>query len=154
MYLALSARKPNESFLDADWAGDASHVFYEYVFMAENCVFPCCAKKHNVVLLSSIVAEFVEISVAATVAFYIRNLLSKLNCLHNETAQCLVKYPTCLSRSKHIATKYHNVKDMYVKGEIVVTYMSTGETMSDILPKNVCRIKHCKIARCIEFVFL
>ena len=70
----------------------------------------------------------------------------------NQSAQCLVKNQTYHSRSKHIAIKYHHVRDMYAKGEIVVTYMPTGEMLSDISTKNLCRVKHSKFTRCMGVV--
>ena len=126
--------------------------------MAADCVFSGCAKKQNIVSLSSTEAEYVAISAAATEAVYIRKLLVELNFLHNrpmnfyndnQSVQCLVKNPTYHSRSKHIAIKFRHVRDMYANGEIVVTYMSTGEMLSNILTKNLCRVKHSKFTKCM-----
>lgn len=147
--------KPIECFVDADWAGDANDrkSFSGYVFVIANCVFAWSARKQNVVSLSSTEAEYVAISAAATEAVYVRKMLAELHFPFNgpmtiyndnQSAQCLVKNPTYHSRSKHIAIKYHHVRDMHSKGEIEVKYVSTNEMMSDILTKNLCRIKHCK----------
>lgn len=152
--------KEIECFVDADWAGDASDrkSFSGYVFVAADCVFAWNARKQNVVSLSSTEAEYVAISAAATEVAYIRKLLAELKFHHNgpmtiyndnQGAQCLVKNPTYHSRSKHIAIKYHHVRDMYSRGEIKVMYMSTNDMMSDILTKNLCRIKHCKFTNCM-----
>lgn len=146
--------KEVECFVDADWAGDSTDrkSFSGYVFVAANCVFTWSSRKQKVVSLSSTEAEYVAISAAATEATYIRKLLAELN-FHqngpmtiyndNQSAQCLVKIPTYHSRSKHIAIKYHHVRDMYSKGEIKVTYMPTNDMMADILTKNLCKVKHC-----------
>ena len=59
--------------MDADWGGDASNrkSFSGYVLVAADCVFSWCAKKQNIVSLSSTEAEYVAISAAATEAIYI-----------------------------------------------------------------------------------
>lgn len=150
--------KPVECFVDADWAGDASDrkSFTGYSFVAAGCVFAWSARKQSVVSLSTTEAEYIAISAAATEVSYLRKILSELNFPHhgpmvvfndNQSSHCLVKNPTYHSRSKHIAIKYHHVRDMFNKGEIKVVYIPTDDMFSDILTKNLCKIKHSKFVK-------
>ena len=149
--------KAVECFVDADWAGDTKDrkSFSGYVFVAAGCVFAWSAKKQNLVALSSTEAEYVALSNAATEVVYVRKLLTELGFPlngpmtmynDNQSAQCLVKNPTYHSRSKHIAIKYHHIRDMHSNEAIEVKYIPTDEMMADILTKNLCKIKHYKFS--------
>lgn len=130
--------------------------FSGYAFVAANCAFSWNARKQSVVSLSSTEAEYIAISAAATEAVYIRKLLEELKfpqnepmTIHNDnqSAQCLVKNPTLHSRSKHIAIRYHQVRDMFSKDEIKLKYVPTDDMMADVLTKNLCKIKHFKFVK-------
>ena len=152
--------QPIECHVDADWAGDLRDrkSFSGYVFVVAGCVFAWSARKQSLVALSSTEAEYVAISMASTEAVYIRKLVDELGFPENgpmtiyndnQSAQCLVRNPSFHSRSKHIAIKYHHVRDMHLNKEVEVKYMPTEKMMSDILTKNLSKIKHFKFTQCM-----
>jgi hypothetical protein len=44
-------------------------------------------------------------------------------------------------KSKHIEIKYHYIKDMVQKGEVMLQYVVTDEQVADVLTKMVSRMK-------------
>lgn len=65
----------------------------------------------------------------------------------NQSAQHLVKNPIYHARSKHIDIKYHHIRNAYKNNEITLNYVSTNEMLSDILTKNLQKIKHLKFTK-------
>ena len=87
------------------------------------------SKKQSYIGLPTAEAEYMSLTFAAQEAIW-------LNCLHvelqkesitpaiiyedNQSAICMTKNPTFHSRSKHIAIKYHFIRDEVKKGKIDV----------------------------------
>jgi len=62
----------------------------------------------------------------------------------NQSAQCLAKNATFHARSKHIDIKYHYIRDLYKKKIIDIEYVPTEDMISDVLTKNLSKVKHIK----------
>ena len=150
--------KPIECFVDADWGCDASDKksFTGYTFVAAGGVFSWESKKQNLVALSSTEAEYVAVSTAAKEAVYIKKLITEMGFnganpmvlnSDNQSAQHLIKNPVYHARSKHIDIKYHHIRSLYKDNVINLNYVNTNEMMSDILTKNLSKIKHCKFTQ-------
>lgn len=150
--------QPIECFVDADWGGDASDrkSYTGCSFVAAGSVFSWESKKQNLVALSSTEAEYVALSTAAKEAVYIKKLITEIGFgikspmvlnSDNQSAQHLVKNPIYHARSKHIDIKYHHIRELYKNNEITLNYVNTNEMMSDILTKNLPKVKHCKFTQ-------
>ena len=53
----------------------------------------------------------------------------------NESAICMVDNPVEHSRTKHIAIRYHFLRDHQQRGDIEIAYINTKEQLADIFTK-------------------
>ena len=116
------------------------------------------SKKQSVVALSSTEAEYIAITHAAKEATWLRHLLSELYSplvlrypiilySDNKSAIELVKNATFHSRTKHIAIRYHYVREAYNDGIIFLDHRGTDDMPADVFTKPLVRIKLTKFAR-------
>jgi hypothetical protein len=134
-------------YCDADWAGDVddrkSHG--GYVFTLGSGAISWSSKRQSVVALSSCEAEYMSLSEAAKELVWLRSLLGDMGfeqtksviCCDNQGAVALSKNPVDSKRSKHIDTRYHFVRDLWERGELVVEYLPTSKMPADFLTKPV-----------------
>jgi len=120
--------------------------------IAGGAVFTWASKKQSMVAQSSTEAKYVALLTAAREDAYVRKLINELGFGNlqvqiygdNQSAHCLVKNYTYHSRSKHID---HYVRELYKKKIIEIKYVPTENMISDVLIKNLNRVKH---ERCIR----
>jgi hypothetical protein len=79
-------------------------------------------------------AEYITINTVIKEAVYIRTLLKELGFYkqskssiytNNNGALLLAKNPIFHERTKHIAVKYHYIRDLIIKGIIDLNYISS-----------------------------
>jgi hypothetical protein len=101
--------------------------------------------------LSSTEAEYIAVSRATQEAIWLRQLLEELG--HKQTVptelQCdnqgalaLIRNPGNHPRTKHIAIRYHYIREAVVSGQLQVRYCPTNEMAADIMTKSLGRVKH------------
>lgn len=134
-----------KGFCDADWAGDQRDrkSTSGYLFMFANCLIVWSSKKQTSVSLSSTESEYIALSMAASEACWLINLLNdfsfqntcpiKLFC-DNQSA-ILNASTDCVKRLKHVDIRYHFVKDLIKNKKICIEYISTCEQPADMLTK-------------------
>jgi hypothetical protein len=94
--------------------------------------------------------EFVIFSAAVQEAVWLRRFLNHLGFCENETDPMLVhsdsqaaiaytKDPKYHSKTKHIDTKYNFVRDMMVKKQVYMHYISTHKMVADPFTKAIPR---------------
>lgn len=105
------------------------------------------SQKQQSVSLPSKDAEYVGQTMTATTVMWSRNLLHELQIsgtvpknatviyADNQEAIKLAENPIFQKRSKHIAVKYHNTRDLIQSGEITLQYKKTQEMIADGLTK-------------------
>ena len=151
-----------EGFTDANWGNDTDdrHSICGYVFTLNHGAVSWSSKKQSVVALSSTEAEYIGITHAAKEAIWIRHLLSELYSplvlnypitlyCDNKSAIELVKNATFHSRTKHIAIRYHYIREAYNEGTIVLDHRGTDDMPADVFTKPLIRIKLNKFARLV-----
>ena len=62
--------------------------------------------------------------------------------IDNQSAIALFKNPEHHERTKHIAIRYHFIRDIYEAGTIELEYVPTGDQVADVLTKALGREKH------------
>jgi hypothetical protein len=139
-------------YADADWGGDLDErkSTSGYIFLLNNGVISWSSKKQNCISLSTMKAEFMAFSVALQEAVWFRRFLNHLGFCENENDPVLVhsdsqatiaytKDPKYHSKTKHIDTKYNFVRDMVVKKQVCIQYISTHKMMAGPFTKTIRR---------------
>ena len=138
-------------YSDADWAGDleSRKSTSGYIFRLGNCTISWRSKKQPIVALSSTEAEYVALCSASQEAIWLRNLVKNIGfpckgptTIHedNQGAIALSKNPKDHPRTKHIAVKYHFIREQLQNDTIDLKYCPTGEMLADIFTKGLPRI--------------
>ena len=143
-------RKGDQSMLtgyvDSDYAGDAEsgRSTTGFVFQLGNSPITWHSKKQPTVALSSTEAQYRALSDSARETIWLMSLLKdlgfkKLNPVttfcENESSIKLAYNPVFISRTKHITTHYHFVREKVASGEIQVLHVPTIEQTADLLTK-------------------
>jgi hypothetical protein len=101
------------------------------------------SKKQNSVALSTAEAEYIAVGHCCAQLLWMRQTLSDygykltkvpLLC-DNESAIRMADNPVEHSRTKHIAIRYHFLRDHQQRGDIEIAYVSTKEQLADIFTK-------------------
>ena len=158
--LKFGASGGAEGYSDANWGNnlDNRHSICRYAFTLNGGAISWSSKKQSVVALSSTEAEYIAITHAAKEATWLRHLLSELYSplvlrypiilySDNKSAIELVKNATFHSRTKHIAIRYHYVREAYNDGIIFLDHRGTDDMPADVFTKPLVRIKLTKFAR-------
>lgn len=99
--------------------------------------------------LLSMEAEYKAMSDSCQEAVWLRSLLSELKLrplstipLHvdNEGAEALARNPPHHSRTKHIHTRYHFVRECVQDGSVTVRHVSSSDVVADCLTKPLEKI--------------
>ena len=109
-------------YSDSDWGGDLDNrkSTSGYVFQIGGGPVSWQSRKQSCVALSTSEAEYIALTPAAQEAIWLRQLLSELEqepekkvviYEDNQSTICLSKNPQFHGHSKHIAIKYHFIRD-------------------------------------------
>jgi hypothetical protein len=132
-------------YSDADWAGckiNRKSTSGTCQFLGRSLV-PWASKKQNSVALSTAEAEYIAASHCCAQLLWMRQTLrdygyklTKVPLLcDNESAIRMADNLVEHSRTKHIAIRYHFLRDHQQKGDIEIAYINTKEQLADIFTK-------------------
>ncbi|KAJ1518951.1 hypothetical protein ONE63_011439 [Megalurothrips usitatus] len=115
------------------------------------------SRKQKSVALSTTEAEYVAMSEATKESVYLGYMLGELldiNCslslyCDNRGAIDLANNPVFHRRSKHIAIRYHFIREALEKGLINISHVPTGEMLADFLTKALPKPTFMKCICCI-----
>ncbi|CAL3962787.1 unnamed protein product [Diplocarpon coronariae] len=145
-----SPNKYITGYCDADYAGDigSAKSTTGYSFYLANCLFSWKSKLQSIIAQSTTEAEYMAINSAAKEAVYIKQILLELGFYiqnklplytDNNGALLLAKNPQFHERTKHIAVKYHYIRDLISKGEIDLIYINTLSQKADGFTKPLAK---------------
>lgn len=136
-------------YCDADWGGDQRDrkSTSGYLFLFANCLIMWGSKKQSSVSLSSTEAEYISMSMAASEACWLINLLHDLDVknvcpvkLYCDNQSAILNASTdSVKRLKHVDIRYHFIKDLITNKKIDIQYVSTCEQLADMLTKSLCK---------------
>jgi hypothetical protein len=149
-------------YCDADYAGDIASAKSTsgFIFYLACGLISWKSKLQSIIAQSTTEAEYIAINAALKEAIYIIGLLKELNLYNQEKlplytdnngALLLAKNPVFHERTKHIAVKYHYIRDMINKGIIELIYIPTEKQRADGFTKPLSRVK---FNRFIDFISL
>ncbi|KAG8475264.1 hypothetical protein CXB51_032125 [Gossypium anomalum] len=142
-------------YVDADFAGDLDRrrSLTGYVFTIGGCAISWKATLQTTVALSTTEAEYMAITEACKKAIWLKGLFSELNedlqistvFCDSQSAIFLTKDQMFHERTKHIDVRYHFVRDIIARGDIVVSKISTHENPADMMTKSlpITKFEHC-----------
>jgi len=150
-----SAANTNNSFYGFADAAFANHDDHKstsgYVFLASGGAITWKSKKQTTIALSSTEAEYVALSEAAREACWIRNLYEELGFPQdlptiikgdNDGSIAMAKNQQFHNRSKHIAIRWHWVRDLVDEKLIDIQTCRDPQQTADVLTKALPRPKH------------
>ena len=143
-------------YSDADWAGDLDDrkSTSGYLFQISGGAVTCRSKKQSCVALSTAEAEYMALSSTAQEAVWLRQLTAELGSPlktattifeDNQSAICMTKNPQFHGRTKHIAIKYHFIREQVGNGTIELKYCPTNEMLVDMFTKGLSREQFSKL---------
>ncbi|KAG8475483.1 hypothetical protein CXB51_032327 [Gossypium anomalum] len=124
-----------------------------YVFTIGGCAISWKATLQTTVALSTTEAEYMAITKACKEAIWLKGLFSELNedlqistvFCDSQSAIFLTKDQMFHEKTKHIDVRYHFVRDIIARGDIVVSKISTHENHADMITKSlpITKFEHC-----------
>ena len=133
------------AYSDSTWNSnpDNSRSRSGYAIFFNGCFIAWKSTLQKLVTLSSCEAEYVALNLAAREVIWLRRLLCELGfeqkpttiLVDNQSAIALTKHKMVKPRTKHIALRYHWIKEQVADGTIIVKYVPTGDNVADFLTK-------------------
>ena len=136
------------AYSDSNYAGDLDdrRSTSGSVFMMGTTAVSWASKKQPVVSLSATEAEYIAAASCACQCIWLRRILkhlglgeneaTKILCDNNSTIQ-LSKNPVLHGRSKHIAVRFHFLRDLVNEQVVQLKYCNTNEQVADVMTKAV-----------------
>jgi hypothetical protein len=160
----LSLDMDFHGFSNAAWSDDSdnSRSTSGYVFISNRGAIGWSSRRQSMVALSTTESEYIALSnagqhLAWLCAFFedighTQSAPTELLC-DNQAAIILSRDPQFRARSKHIARKFHFVRDDIVgKGQAVVRFVRTDDQVADIFTKALSHEKHWRFTRAMGLV--
>ena len=158
---------PNNNYItgytDSDYAGDinTSKSTNGYIFYLANGPISWKSKLQTIIVQNTTKAEYMAINAATKEAVYIKVLLEELGHYNqqkfpiytdNNGALLLAKNPVFHERTKHIAVKYHYIKDLIDQDIIDLIYINTINQKADGLTKALDKAKFKGFLKHLNFI--
>jgi hypothetical protein len=98
-----------------------------------------CGRKRTSVALSTVEAKYIALSMSVRKAVWLRKLLTDLSkhvldstIIHYGNQSCvkILDNPVFHDKSSHIEIKYHYIRDMVQRKEVLVQYLPTDEQVA------------------------
>nr|GFB07686.1 retrovirus-related Pol polyprotein from transposon TNT 1-94 [Tanacetum cinerariifolium] len=144
-------------FLDADYAGckdTFKSTFGGAQFLGEKLV-SWSSKKQDCMVLLTAKAEYVSLSACCAQVLWMRTHLTDygfhkiLNYCDSKSAIAISCNPVQHSRTKHIAVRYHFIKEHVEKGTIELYFVKTDYQLADIFTKALLADHFNYLVRCL-----
>jgi hypothetical protein len=150
-------------YCDSDLAGDIDtrKSTTGALFFLGKSLVSWQSLKQRVVALSSCEAEYIAVTTTTTQAIWMAQLLGELLGrepkvvelkVDNKSALALARNLVFHERIKHIDLRYHFIRNCLAEGTVSATYINTVDQLTDILTKELGRVKFQKLRARIGMV--
>jgi hypothetical protein len=142
-------------YSDSDFAGDVElrKSTSGYVFFFAGGIISVQSKRQSITALSTTEAEYYGLHKAVMEATWLRYIFKELGWTSkdvkkvkifgdNQASLQLTENPELHQRTKHIAVKYHYIREARSKGVVRFWYCPTKDMTADGLTKPLARVKH------------
>ncbi len=141
-----------EGWTDASWADnvDTGRSTSGYLFIIGGTAVSWASRKQETVALFSTEAEYMGQSAATQEVIWLRGLISEITnkelepttlFADNRGAVALAVNPTFHRRTKHIAIRYHFIREKVEDDTIKLVWLSTNDMVADGLTKGLPKAK-------------
>lgn len=140
-----------EIYADADWAGDDRDrkSTSGFIIKLYSSSISWSSKKQSTVSLSSTEAEYISLCEACQELQWIRQLMKDFNeqsakitvYEDNQSTLKMLDNEGVKTRSKHIDVKYHYIRELKKKKEVIFEYCPSDRMQADIMTKPLGFIK-------------
>ena len=133
------------AYADADWASnpDDRKSITGYIFMSRNAPLSWCSRRQPTIALSTAEAEYMSACAAAQEAVWLRKIFKDPPTIEifddNQAAIALTQSPCNHTRSKHIDTRFHYLRERVLAKDVKLTYIPSSENIADIFTKPLPR---------------
>jgi Reverse transcriptase (RNA-dependent DNA polymerase) len=135
-------------YTDSDWAGDKDnrHSVTGYVMYFMNVPIMWKSRLQKTVALSSTEAEYYALSEAAKEIKFLIQVLESMGVklelpvivnVDNVGAIFMAENSTATSRTRHVDTRYHFIRELIEDGIIKIIFVRSGKNRADGFTKNV-----------------
>ena len=133
-------------FVDSDHGRDPDtrRAITGFIFFLGSCIISWQSKSQTSVALSSMEAEYMAACAASQETIWLSKILQEFGSLFtkpiilledNQACIHLSKNPGDFTKSKHIDTRYHFVREQVEKGTIILNKVDTKDNLADIFTK-------------------
>ncbi|XP_039304387.1 secreted RxLR effector protein 161-like [Solenopsis invicta] len=133
-------------YCDSDYAGELKErrSTSGYVFLIHGGPIAWSSSLQRITALSSSEAEYMSISDALKELLWLRTLVKSLGIeqtkstelkVDNQAAIAMSRNPEFHKRTKHIAVRFHRIRQEQEAGKVHVTYVSSSNQVADLLTK-------------------
>jgi hypothetical protein len=147
-----------EGYSDANWGGDIDtrRSTTGYCFIKNGGCISWRSKRQPTVAISTTESEYMALSEATQEAIWLRTLLAELLrfkqqsvIIHEDNQGCIAisKNPEHHKRTKHIAIKYHFLREKVEDKTIDVKYCRTEDMVADVLTKPISACQYEKLVK-------
>ncbi len=141
-------------YADASWACDptTSRSLSGYVFLLNGTAVSWRCKGQSVVALSTAESEYSSLTEAVREAHFLRGLLGEMGERQdhpttifedNMAAQILANQPQTSMRTRHVALRFHFVREAIRDGVVEVKHCSSQQNLADSFTKILPKPHHC-----------
>jgi hypothetical protein len=148
IYSAANQSLYLQGYCDADYAGDIASAknTTSYLFILASGPIIRKSKLQSIVAQNSTEIEYIAIDIAAKELEFIRNILSELKITikaqerfllytDNNGALLLASNPVFYERTKHIAVRYHYIRQLINNGLLDLIHIASKDQKTDGLTK-------------------
>nr|KYP69002.1 Copia protein [Cajanus cajan] len=139
-------------YTDSDWAGsiDDMKSTSGYAFSLGSRFFSWASKKQATIAQSTAEVEYIVAAETTSQAIWLQRILEKMSeqqdgptiiYCDNRSTIAMTKNPVHHQRTKHIAIKYHFIKEAETTKQIQPEYCSTEDQVANIFTKALPRVK-------------
>jgi len=148
-------------FMDASFADKwNSHSTGGYVFFLGNGAISWASKAQSLVALSSTESEYIQSTETAKEGLWLKKLLPAfdieigvINILgDNQSALKLAWNDEFHPRTKHIAVRYHFIREAIANNDISISWIPTDENAADIMTKALPLPRHTEMVKLLNLV--